>query len=62
MVVYNRKLKHVEAFDYRETGPANMTMDIYNGWSDSAKVGKSNESSSFTRNKISQEVIFINYN
>ena len=39
MIVYNRKLKHAEAFDYREVGPSNMTMDMYNGRSTDAKVG-----------------------
>ncbi len=40
MVVYNRKYKKAEAFDYRETGPANMTEDIYNGDTTAAKVGR----------------------
>ena len=39
MMVYNRKMKHADAFDFRETGPANMTVDIYNGRSTDAKVG-----------------------
>ena len=40
MVVYNRKYKKAEAFDYRETGPANMTEDMYNYDKTSNLVGK----------------------
>ena len=40
MVVYNRKYKKAETFDYRETSPANTTEDIYNGDATSAKVGE----------------------
>eukprot|EP00794_Sanderia_malayensis_P013927 gene13927-15378_t len=39
MVVYNRASKRAETFDYRETGPANLTAEIYNGDATSAKVG-----------------------
>ena len=55
MVVYNRKMKHAEAFDYRETGPANMTIDMYNGKKNDAKVGKLYEKS----NSISPSTLSI---
>ena len=41
MLVYDRQRKKFEAFDYRETGPANLTEDGYNNGSDKRKVGKS---------------------
>ena len=41
MVVYNRKTKKAEAFDYRETGPAAMNETIFNYVkNDEYKVGK----------------------
>ena len=40
MLVYDRQRKKFEAFDYRETGPANLTEDGYNDGSDKRKVGK----------------------
>ena len=40
MVVYNRKQKKAEIFDYRETGPANMTVDIFNADPNLGKVGE----------------------
>ncbi|XP_065055046.1 glutathione hydrolase 1 proenzyme-like [Rhopilema esculentum] len=39
MVVYNRKEKKAETFDYRETGPATMTVDIFNADPNLGKVG-----------------------
>ena len=40
MLVYDRQREKFEAFDYRETGPANLTEDGYNDGSDKRIVGK----------------------
>ena len=40
MLVYIRSNKSMDAFDYRETGPGNITDDSFNDGSDRRKVGR----------------------